>query len=309
MTADYRHRLNQPSTLPPNTILSVTGSPYVVAMAASASDRIITLLSAPGVEHRISQELAARFNINSDDYDRAIDAVYNSTKVGGSALHHNLDGSHTFEGAFAALRTAFPHQPAWKTRLESLEHLARDLTTPSGINPFFPPREFSHAKAFFQEVGSDLGVGPAAINDLLNINAAELAGAVLGTATLWYRLSAGERQDCAEQVGRLATTAFFSGNPAALATATAILARMALVDSSDLDHLVSDLAVGLTEAHLVTTLLTCPQWGTLLLVGLSVCAAARFARGLIRGGHQTAAEIEAILVRMFPHYQAYLRRL
>ena len=87
-------------------------------------------------DHFVSRELAARFNTNNSPYDSAIDDRYITTHVGGSTLHHNLDGSHTFAGAMDALRRHFPGDSDFNLHLRSLEHLARDFTTPSGITHF-----------------------------------------------------------------------------------------------------------------------------------------------------------------------------
>lgn len=68
-------------------------------------------------------------------YDRAMDAEYLSTHVGGS-LHRLFDGGHTVTGAFKAARDASPDdniiQEAWGTVLG----LFRDGVTPRGL-PIF----------------------------------------------------------------------------------------------------------------------------------------------------------------------------
>ena len=53
----------------------------------------------PRFENKLSKLLADKFNHNKDIYDKAIDAEYIETHIGGPTLHHNLDGSHTWEGA------------------------------------------------------------------------------------------------------------------------------------------------------------------------------------------------------------------
>jgi hypothetical protein len=45
--------------------------------------------------------LADKFNKNFDEYDAAIDAIYNKTHIGGSRYHHLIDGQHDIFGAFA----------------------------------------------------------------------------------------------------------------------------------------------------------------------------------------------------------------
>ncbi|MCX7001782.1 MAG: hypothetical protein NTV22_00750, partial [bacterium] len=48
------------------------------------------LAGEPG--YRLDQWMAATFNHNFDAYDRAIDTAYNATHIGGSQLHHLVDG-------------------------------------------------------------------------------------------------------------------------------------------------------------------------------------------------------------------------
>ncbi|MCX7003830.1 MAG: hypothetical protein NTV22_11230, partial [bacterium] len=51
---------------------------------------ISALAGEPG--YRLDQWMAATFNHNFDAYDRAIDTAYNATHIGGSQLHHLVDG-------------------------------------------------------------------------------------------------------------------------------------------------------------------------------------------------------------------------
>src|SRR5437016_2749527 len=87
--------------------------------------------------HSLAQWLAHRFNHNFNDYDRAIDHVYNTTHIGGSQYHHLLDGQHTIWGAFHAVQHVNV-DAGWLTHLgHALDHLARDTMSVAGINPFF----------------------------------------------------------------------------------------------------------------------------------------------------------------------------
>ena len=54
--------------------------------------------------HSLAQWLASEFNHSFDAYDKAIDAAYNSTRVGGSWYHHIVDGQHDILGAFRAVQ-------------------------------------------------------------------------------------------------------------------------------------------------------------------------------------------------------------
>lgn len=174
----------------------------------------------------MSRELAAHFNVNRDKYAFVLDQKYNASHVGGSILHHNLDGSHTFHGATEALRKAYPNESEFHLNLHRLEHLARDFTTPSGINPFLDPADFLKTRAFLEE----LGIHRSLANDLLNFNAAELAGAFVGAGALLLRIRTEKASTVAVQAARLSVTYFFAGNLLGLLLASAALLRLAASD-------------------------------------------------------------------------------
>src|SRR5437773_7004451 len=92
---DYFGRLAQSPELPERQTPLERGPKYHEILSSPAAQILSVALSTPGIENAISRELAARFNQNFDKYDAIIDNVYNETRIGGSELHHNLDGSHT----------------------------------------------------------------------------------------------------------------------------------------------------------------------------------------------------------------------
>jgi hypothetical protein len=58
----------------------------------------------------VASWFADKFNKNSNVYDTAIDAVYNRSHVGGSGLHHIVDGNHSIWGALKAALCAVPRR-------------------------------------------------------------------------------------------------------------------------------------------------------------------------------------------------------
>lgn len=210
----------------PERWVGLTGS-RIGQHFGQASSYMSMWLSEPGLELELSKQLAQRYNQNYSAYDRVIDSVYNSTHIGGSIAHHNLDGQHTFVGAMNALRDAFPHDSSFVLFGHELEHFARDLTTPSGINPFLNPHDFASAKALLV---TDFGVTPGQAQDLLNLNAVELAGAIVGTASIVFALSSKQEQDLGCYAGRIGLVGCISNNPAlfaiSLATAAIVGVRM-----------------------------------------------------------------------------------
>ncbi|MFC0216610.1 hypothetical protein ACFFK0_29875 [Paenibacillus chartarius] len=128
----------------------------------------------------LSSLLAKEFNHNFDEYDQAIDAVYNQTHIGGSGLHHLLDGQHTVWGAFEAVRDVRTDDTFVTEMLQAGEHLLRDMLSKSGINPLF-----SLSKEQFDQLGnmvSHLGVSKTFLADALTFNGPELLGGMGGLA-------------------------------------------------------------------------------------------------------------------------------
>ena len=80
---DYRARLSRPLSIPSPTLLDSRGNKYYAVLSANGMDFLATSLSTPGIEDRLSRDLAARFNVNSD-YDAPVDQHYVSTHIGGS---------------------------------------------------------------------------------------------------------------------------------------------------------------------------------------------------------------------------------
>jgi hypothetical protein len=140
--------------------------------------------------HSLSQWMANEFNHNFDEYDRAIDAVYNSSHVGGSSYHHLLDGQHTVLGAFEAVQNVKADDSFATEFLQAGEHLLRDTASVSGINPFFSltPSQFDQLASVVQSYG----ISKPYLVDALTINGPELLG---GTLAILSTLIMGKRLD------------------------------------------------------------------------------------------------------------------
>jgi len=124
--------------------------------------------------HKLAQWLAHKFNHNFDAYDSAIDSIYNETHIGGSAYHHLLDGQHSIWGAFESVKDVNIND-SWATEIgQATEHLIRDTTSVSGINPFFSlsPEQFDNLGS----VVSNIGISKEFFADALTINGSELLG-------------------------------------------------------------------------------------------------------------------------------------
>lgn len=127
--------------------------------------------------HSLAEWAAKTFNHNFDDYDRAIDAVYNNTHIGGSSYHHLFDEQHTILGTFQAVKDVKTDDSFVTEFLQAGEHLLRDVASVSGINPFFSlsPDQFDKLATVVQP----LGISKPFLVDALTINAPELLGGVI----------------------------------------------------------------------------------------------------------------------------------
>ncbi len=190
-----------------------------------ASDYVLMILGNNDLERELSNSIASKFNINTNIYDKVIDSVYNSTHIGGSAIHHNLDGAHTFDGVLNILHKHFSNESDFNLILHGFEHLARDLTTPSGINPFLSPSSFLDAKEFFV---TQLHISPSLVNDLLNINATELTATVVAIISLLFGLDENKTKRLSELSARFSLVSFFSGNPALLFLSLVVFGQAAV---------------------------------------------------------------------------------
>ncbi|MGG3563252.1 hypothetical protein ABES03_16805 [Neobacillus rhizosphaerae] len=184
-----------------------------IQMGLSGDGRFPILMEAGLVtgSQPLAHWMAQQFNHNFDDYDTAIDAVYNSTHVGGSSYHHLLDGQHTVWGAFRAVKDVKADDSFLTEFLQAGEHLMRDVTSVSGISPFFSlSTEQWDALA---SIVMPFGISKPFLVDALTVNGPELLG---GTIALLSTLLVGKRQDpstVSKLSGAYVLSSIASGNP------------------------------------------------------------------------------------------------
>jgi hypothetical protein len=272
---------------------------FYQSLTRKGSHLLSIALNTPEIEHKMSVSLANRLNINSSREDLAVDFNYNMTRTGGSGLHHNLDGSHTFAGAMQAIRTHCPDTAESEVWIRALEHLGRDFTTPSGINPFLDPTDFRTVKAYL----GDLGLGSQLSNDFLNLNAAELGLSMIAGASVIFGIPRHNTQLIARQVGRLATTFFFSGNLLGILVATGLFIRMIVGEHEYDQYAITDMAKGAGQILLVSALLPSLPLSVSIILGSSICAAVHYT---FTGQFQIALEMERVFRTQFPSYRSYL---
>ncbi len=230
---------------------------------------ISALASEPG--YRLDQWLAATFNHNFDEYDRAIDAVYNTTHIGGSHLHHLLDGQHSLLGALAAVKDVAGDDAFANELMQASEHLLRDTASVSGTNILYSiePETFDQVAS----LGADTGISKSYLADAMTVNGSELLGGALGLAAAIVVARRGRPEELSRLGGAMLVSSFASANPALLGIAS-VSTAYALCKTEGKRECVVHAGKGAMVSGsviLVTNLMGGPiWWGCLLGLGTAV---------------------------------------
>jgi hypothetical protein len=180
--------------------------------ASEASLFANLLLSTKEVASPIAGWFAETFNRSTDIYDKAIDALYNATHVGGSKLHHIVDGQHSFLGALRAVENVSQTDSKLKEIAEATEHLLRDLCSKSGINPFVQIKD-EHYKVFSNWFSDTFHVSKDWIADALTVNSGEVLGACFAVVPIILGWKRSDAERFTEIAGNLGVPAAVSANP------------------------------------------------------------------------------------------------
>ncbi len=155
-------------------------------------------------------------------YDKAMDATYNATHLGGS-YHRLFDGGHTIAGAFNAARGASVDDNIVHEALGTLQGLFRDGTTPRGLPLANWNKEtFDHVAGTLE---SNFHISREWFYDLNTYDAAELLGGTVGVLALalgWNRV---DTETFARFVGSMGLSSAISANPLLLVVTVAALAK------------------------------------------------------------------------------------
>ena len=173
--------------------------------------------------HTRAQTLAAVINTpNVTVYDKAIDSVYLSTHVGGSRLHHLLDGQHDIFGAFEAASKALPDDSLWQEVLGTAQHLGKDLFSVSGL-PVVSVNPDTYAK-MSNWAHDHLHISKRWLGDLLQINGMELFSGMLAAAAVVVGYHQADIHQLSELCATSGLAGVLSANPIGLCAAAVSLA-------------------------------------------------------------------------------------
>lgn len=155
-------------------------------------------------------------------YDKAMDAEYLATHIGGGA-HRLFDGGHTISGAWRAARNAASDDTLTEEMLGAVQGLLRDVSTPRGL----PLANWD--KGTFDSVAESLqssfGIPKSWFGDLVSYDAAELLGSTVGVVSVIFNWNKAESETFAQLAASMGLSATLSANPLLMLVSVVALAR------------------------------------------------------------------------------------
>ena len=155
-------------------------------------------------------------------YDKAMDAEYLATHVGGG-YHRLFDGGHTIIGAFNAVRGASSDDNIVQEALGTAQGLLRDVSTPRGL-----PLATWDKETFDRVAGtleSSFHIPKSWFYDLNTFTAAELLGGTIGAVVMIFSWNRADTETFARFVGSMGVSSALSANPLLLIVTVVALAR------------------------------------------------------------------------------------
>jgi hypothetical protein len=144
-------------------------------------------------------------------YDKALDAVYLKTNIGGG-YHRLFDGGHDLTGAWNQAKDALPDDSIAQEIVGFCSALWKDLTTTRGL-PFATVDKGSF-DAWAKEISKILpGLDRQYLHDLLTFDAGELVAAGIGAIGVVFCLSKRDQERLSQILGAMGITAVVTANP------------------------------------------------------------------------------------------------
>lgn len=210
-------------------------------------------------------------------YDKAMDAAYNATHVGGGS-HRLFDGGHDLLGAWEAVsRAATANGDTIGAQIAGYASAVwKDLVTPKGLPVFTLDKAGFDAAA--QVLSTNLGISREWLADIASFTATEVVGASVAAAAAAFGWGQIEIEKFTNLVGSFGLTAIASANPllgivAILCLAQAV--RRVGEKPADADAAIYGMAKGVASTGAVIfTSATVTAAGGPVLVGALVGVAA-----------------------------------
>ena len=210
-------------------------------------------------------------------YDKAMDAAYNSSHVGGYN-HRLFDEGHTVLGAIRALQEAKANNPSdfenegFLDQVEGLFHaLVKDASTQKGV-PYFTWDKETYDKV--AGAVNELGIPKQWFADLNTYDPAELLGTTIVAMTLVFRWNKADAEEFARLAAGVTVSGLASANALVLIVSVVALARAFHLSRRDgnysvaVDGFARGAAVSGTTLAAVAAIGAGAGWS--ILVGLTV---------------------------------------
>ena len=155
-------------------------------------------------------------------YDKAMDAEYIATHIGG-AQHRLFDGGHTIIGAFRAGHAASPDDSIIQEAVGTLQGLLRDVSTPSGLP--LANWDYETYQRVAEGLESNFHIPKSWFYDLNTYDAADLLGGAIGAVSLVLNWNRADTETFAQLAGGMGLSSIMSANPLLLILTVVALAR------------------------------------------------------------------------------------
>ncbi len=143
-------------------------------------------------------------------YDKAMDAVYNSTNIGGGNLHRLSDNSHTLWGAWDKCKNASEYDSLTEEVLGYWTALGHDMSSTIGLPVFSMSVDNYHNLTDYL---SNFGVSKSYVNDLLHFNTPEILSATIGVFALIFSWNSTDTEKFAQIAGSIGISTLLAANP------------------------------------------------------------------------------------------------
>ena len=231
-------------------------------------------LLASNLSNDINRLVQSMVSGSATIYDKAMDAQYIATHIGGGQ-HRLFDGGHTIIGAFRAGHSASHDDNIIQEALGTMQGLLRDVSTPKGLPLANWNRETYQRVA--ETLDSKFFIPKSWFEDLNTYDAAELLGSAIGIVAVIFHWNRGDTEEFAKLVGGMGLSAVFSANPLLLIVTVVAMARAFHIArrSGEYEEFVDGqikgvAATGATIGAISLVGVASGPWGVALITGLVV---------------------------------------
>ena len=179
------------------------------------------ILASPEASRTLNDWLQAMVEGAPTIYDRAMDATYNATHIGGG-YHRLFDGGHTIPGAFQAVRGASTDDNVLQEAAGFLQALARDAPPPMGLPLVNWDQNTFNGLA---DTLGTFGIPRSWVADMLSYDAVEIFGGAIGVVAVALNWNNDDVEEFTSLVGGMGLSAAVSANPLLLIVTVVALAR------------------------------------------------------------------------------------